>query len=111
MSSPEFDDILNNLKNDLRNLAAEFISESRDELAEEVTSFFESKRDKIESWTQDLARGDMTPGEYTYLVEGLRDMIELHVLKQKGLAQIRIDNFRDKALKLFIDTVFELIPG
>lgn len=55
-----------------------------------------------------LAQGELTHDDFEWLVLGRKDVIELHALKQSGLALVRLERFKNALFDLIIDTAFDL---
>ena len=73
--------------------------------------FLARSRDAFETWVGGLAKGELTSEEFTSLVKGQLDVAELHALKQAGLAQARVDEFKQGVLNIITTAVTTAIGG
>jgi hypothetical protein len=50
-----------------------------------------------------LANKQITKEEFEFLVKGKRDLAEMLALKQKGVALVKIDAFKNRLISLVVD--------
>lgn len=109
---PGFDDFLTKVRRKLTDLAKKNLAEHRDEAVADGKAFLEETRLDLERWTGLLADGKLSRDDFEWLVAGKKDLAELALLKQKGLARVRIDRFRNGLIDIVIDTaVSTFVPG
>ena len=51
---------------------------------------------------------ELTPDDFTWLVQGKRDLAEMEGLKQAGIALARVDRFRSSLLDTVVGTAFDV---
>jgi hypothetical protein len=87
---PTFNDFISTVQDDLLDFAKENLEEYKDELLKDGTLFFEKTKSDLERWTEGLASGALSTGDFEFLLRGRKDLAEMEALKQLGLSKIRI---------------------
>ena len=109
MATVNFPDILNQLKTAIINLAQATLSNYVKSARKDAQALLNAMKDKLEKWTDLLASGALSTEDFEWLVYSQKDIVEMTALKEAGLAQIRIDQFRGSVINLIIDTVFSMV--
>lgn len=68
----------------------------------DATAFLDEAKNDLVKWTNLLATGSIDKDEFTALVDSDKDLLELHALKQAGLAQARWDLFVNSVIQITI---------
>lgn len=105
---PNFDDFIDQLKNDLVNHAKQFGDDVKDEFVEDGKAFAEEAKEDLIRWTQLMAEGKLTKEDLEFLVKGKKDLAKMEALKQKGLAKVRLDKFKDALVGTVVNSAFTL---
>ena len=71
-------------------------------------AFVEKTKADLERWTALLALGSLSREDFEWLLKGKKDLAELEALKQAGLAQVRLDRFRDSILGVVTQTALRV---
>ncbi|POY35720.1 hypothetical protein C3K47_13245 [Solitalea longa] len=106
---PNFQEIFDELKTDVLDLAKLTFKNFKDDASKDVNDFLAQSEDKLKRWTNLAANNDITKDEFAVLVKGLKDGAEMKLLKQTGLAKVRIDEFKNSLINLVTDTVFKFL--
>ena len=109
MAQIDFPKILEQLKDNLVTLAKSTLTNYVSEAKTDAQNMIDSMKAKLERWTLLLANGDLTVEDFEWLVYSQKDLIEMNALKEAGLAEIRIEQFKGSVINLVIDTVLQLI--
>jgi hypothetical protein len=75
-----------------------------------VNDFIQTSRNDLKRWIEELARGEIDKEEFENLVKGQADLVEMHALKQAGLAAVQIDSFVNGVLDIVISAAFSAVP-
>jgi|GEM_PF-3115040 len=65
----------------------------------------------IKRWSLKLAAGTLSQEGYVALVQGSKDLAELHALKQKGVGQVMLNEFQDKMISIIINRTIGMLGG
>jgi predicted transcriptional regulator len=71
-------------------------------------NFLRAQQAELQRWTAELAAGQLSKEEFEDLVMGQKDLAEMVVLKQEGLAQVQVDRFVTGVLNLVITTAIKV---
>ncbi len=105
----DFSQFLSLLKTQLTGIAKEAGEDIKDELIKDGRAFVEKTRDDLQRWTQLMAEGKLTRDEFEYLLQAKKDLAQMEALKQKGLAQARIDKLKSALLSAVVGSVFKTL--
>lgn len=109
MPDTDFKHVVDLLKSNIANLAEATVKNYIKQATEDGHKFIDSSKEKLERWAIQLAKGDLKPDEFEWLVDSQKDLLTMTALKQAGLAQVRVDQFKAAVLNLVVDTVFSAL--
>ncbi|MDN5288445.1 MAG: hypothetical protein JWR38_4719 [Mucilaginibacter sp.] len=98
------------LKNGIVDLAEKDLKDYIAAATKDGNDILNAMKDDLKRWTKLLASGDLTKNDFTDLVLGQKDNLELVALKQAGLAEIAADQFKSDLFDLITNTIIGLIP-
>ena len=104
-----FDDFLDALADGIKDLLTDFVDEGEGLLKASKDFLQESEQD-LKKWTGQLAAGEMTPDDFKFLVEGKKDLFEVHANANVGLAKAQVDKFWTALRTLVVDTAIGMLP-
>lgn len=104
-----FQDIFNELKDNIVTLAKISFKKFADQAAQDGKQLLEDLKDRLQRWTELLAQGQITPGDFEMLVLNQKDLIEMAALRQAGLSAIKAEQFRDSIINVVIDTITNVV--
>ena len=90
----DFGGFLRTLKDDVKVLIASEYEDFRSEAEADVGDYIELLKSDLERWTKLLAAGQLTKGEFQFLIKARRDQAKLQALTAAGLAHVTLDKFR-----------------
>jgi hypothetical protein len=106
---PNIEDIFNNIKGEVADLAVKTVNEFKDQAIADAAQFLEDSKEDLEEYAKDFAAGKMTKAELELLLRSKLALAKMALLKQEGLAAVRVDTFKNDVLKIVVDTVGGLI--
>jgi hypothetical protein len=106
----DFQQVLQSLKQGITTLAANELKDYVAAATSDGLAILQGLRDDLENWTIELANGELSKADFTDLVLGQKDELELIALKQAGLTQIAADRFKQATFSLITNTILALIP-
>ena len=105
----KFDDFFQEVKGGVidiaRNEAAQFVKQASDD----SQKFVDALRADLETWTRQMAAGELSLTDFEFLVKGKRDLAEMNALTQAGLAAVRIDRIRTASINLIITAASKMV--
>jgi hypothetical protein len=105
MATVDFNAIFQELKGAVESLAKEKAGDYWKAAVGDADQFFNKTKDKLERWTIRLAKGELTPDDFEWLVKGEKDLAEMVLLREAGLTLIRVDEFKTALLDVVVKTV------
>ncbi|HCN84959.1 MAG TPA: hypothetical protein DIT07_15280 [Sphingobacteriaceae bacterium] len=102
-------DLINSIQSNIINLAKDSLKDYVKQAGDDASSFLELTKQKLEKWTNMLLEGKLSKKDFEDLVLAQKDLMELKALKQAGLAQIKLDEFKNAAMGVLMDTVFKVV--
>jgi len=107
--SKKFDAFLKEVKAGViaiaRGEAKEFAKQAR----ADSKKFVDAIRADLEKWTRQLAAGELSKGDFDFLVRGKKDLAEMNALTQAGLAAVRIERIRTASIDLITTAASKLV--
>lgn len=104
----DFDTFVSTFRDRLKALALAEWDDVRDAAVGDGLAFVEQSKADLARWTMLLEDGALTPEDFTWLVQGKRDLVEMESLKQLGLGLARLDRFRSSLLDTVVGTAFDV---
>ena len=83
----------------------EYVSEAK----KDGQALVNAAKDNIIRWTTLLAEGKLTTEDFEWLMFRQKDLVLMSALQQAGLAQIRIEGFKQGVIGIVIDSVFSFL--
>lgn len=108
MTNPDFQDLVNKLKEEIKELAAATFKNYKKEAINDGLNLLKNMEENLKTWTIMLVDGKLSPKDYEFLVLGQQELIEMNALKNTGIALIKIDQFKNSLLNLVINSVIDL---
>ena len=105
----DFNAVAKDLEKGLAELALTSIKEYANDAKTDGQKMLDSLKTDLQTWTLQLANGDITPKNLEWLIKSKSDLIEMASLKHAGLAAIRIDQFKNSSINLIVSTLVGLI--
>jgi hypothetical protein len=84
-------------------------SEIKDEAVEDSKDFLTTVKNDVQRWVSLLAEGKLTSDDLLWLIKGKRELAQLLLLKDQGLAKPELDKFFESLIEIIISTAFKLI--
>ena len=101
-----FSDFLDALKDGLDVLIQDLLLEHKDKVLDGSKAFLKECEEDLQKWTKQLANGELSADDFKFLVEGKKDLLEVHLHTQIGLTKVALDKFRSALIDLVVQTAF-----
>lgn len=106
---PGFDDFIDTLNDDLIELGEQFGENIKDDLVADGEAFVNETKEDLEEWTKQVANGKLSQDELEWLLRAKKDLAEMEALKQKGIAEAKIDKLRGAVIETVAGSVFKVL--
>lgn len=105
-----FDEVVLAIQKGIPNLAESCLNGFVEEAKTNVRTFLERSRKDVESWLEALATKQLSQEDFRSLLKTKCALAEMDALKEKGLAEIQLQNFRNGVINLIVTSVMNAIP-
>ncbi|MBN9485252.1 MAG: hypothetical protein BGO70_03110 [Bacteroidetes bacterium 43-93] len=109
MSTLEFDELFETLKDGVSSIAKETIGKYAEQATAEGQKALKTLKGDLKSWTEDAKNGDLSAADLDFLLKGREELTEMHALEQLGIAKIQLDKFKNGIIGLIVNSVTGLL--
>jgi hypothetical protein len=109
MSTINTTQLIQTLESGVASLAESTLHDYLDQAKTDGENALSTLQSNLEKWTLELESGDLTTEDVAFLIKEQAALDEMTTLKQAGLAEVRIDQFKADLTTLVINTLFNLI--
>ena len=109
MSTFNFDALYESLKDGVISTAKQTVDNYVTQAESDGQQVLQSLKDDLQRWTQELENKQLTLDDFTYLLQEEKDLDEMVALKQAGLAEVQIDEFKNALVNMIVGTVTSFI--
>lgn len=109
MATFDFQLLFDQLKKELSNIAVTSVQDHKKEAESDALNLLENLKQNLQTWTLQLAAGELSKDDFEFLVMGQKELVEMNILKQKGMALIKLDELKISLIKQIINTTMGLI--
>jgi len=103
-----FKEFLDILKTETEKVVRAEWQDCREAALRDGQAFVEKTKADLERWTGLLIAGGLSREDFEWLLQGKKDLAELEALRQAGLAQARLDRFRDSIVGVVARTALRV---
>ena len=109
MPTINFNSLFSSLETGVANLAKTTVKQYATQAEADGKGFLTNAKSDLQTWTDQLAKGEISKDDFSDLLLGQKDLLALTALKQVGLSEIALDNFKNGIFNLIETTVFSVI--
>lgn len=109
MSNFNVNDLIQSLETNIETIAKTSLQGYESAAKADAINVVNDLKTSIEAWAAEVETGALTKTDVEYLLKEQASLDEMTALKQAGLAQIRIDTFRNDVINSIISTIFNLV--
>ena len=109
MSTPNYDQIVKEIGNNIVSLAETTVSNYKDAAIQDAEQIVADMSDDLKRWTALIADHQITTAEFEWLINSEKSMLALKGLEKAGLAAIRIEQFAGSVLNLIANVVLKYV--
>jgi hypothetical protein len=104
----KFDEFIEKIEKGLMQLAQTSLKEFKNAVTSDAKDFLNENKADLQTWTKQLAAGELSEEDFGDLVLGRKDIAEMDALKKAGVALAKVDLFKCRLVDLIIDTAFNI---
>jgi|ERR1700683_2867840 hypothetical protein len=104
-----WDDFLQQVLAGLKTLATGPLASYATEIEQDGQAYLTQAKADLETWTEQLAKGDITKDDFTDNVQGDVDLAKLQALTDAGIGLEALQTLRDSMVNIVIDAAFKVL--
>jgi hypothetical protein len=109
MSAINFDQLFTNISTGVESIARNSLKDYENEAKADGQQALNNMKDNLQQWAKDLEMGSITKEDLSFLLQEETELNKMMALKQAGLAEVHIDEFRNNLINLIVSTLTGLI--
>lgn len=109
METFDFKTLFDQLKKEVSNVAVTSVEQFKTEAETDAQNLLKYLKQNLQTWTIQLATGELKKDDFEFLVMGQKELIQMNILKQKGMALIDLDKLKIKLINQIIKTALTVI--
>src|SRR3954462_9883469 len=109
MSEINFDELFTNLAKGVESIASESLGDYENEAKADGKLALENMKLNLQQWTREWETGAITQEDLQFLLKEDEGLTKMMALKQAGLAEIHIDEFRNNVVNMIVGAITGLI--
>ncbi|WP_071145738.1 hypothetical protein [Bacteroides ihuae] len=109
MGTIDFNSLLTELLSQAKEIAVSTFKDYKKQAADDAEGLISGIKPKLEKWTLQLAKGDLSKDDLEFLILGEKELVEMKALKQLGIGLIKLDELKNKILKSTLDSIVNKI--
>jgi hypothetical protein len=104
----KFDDFEKLVLGGLKDILSKDLKPLLQQAKDDAQDFLDSSAKKLQKWTKQLAKGDLSKDEFEDLVRGQADLAKLLALTKEGVGKAALQRFRNALVDLVVDSAFKV---
>jgi hypothetical protein len=109
MAEINFEQLFNELKEGVVSIAKDTLKEYESSAKADGQKIVDDLKQNLQQWAKEEETGSLTTGDLGYLLQEEKDLTKMVALKEAGLAEVRIDEFRNNIINMIISTLTGLV--
>ncbi len=108
-TTTSIDQLIQTLESGVESLAKSSLQDYLNQAKSDGEDAINSLKANLQKWTLELENGDLTTEDVAFLIKEQAVLDEMTALKQAGLAEVRVDQFKMDLTTMIINTIFSFI--
>jgi hypothetical protein len=108
MAKIDFSAFLNTLVEEIAGLLKNTLGNAVTDAKADAQRFVEQNKDNLQHWAGLYASGKLTANDLEALLRSSKNLFDMELLKQSGIALITIDKFKTDAVAVIVNSVSTL---
>lgn len=109
MSVINYDQLFSELKTGVETIARDSLKDYENEAKQDGRQALDNIKLNLQQWAKELETASITREDLGYLLEEEEELSKMIALKQAGLAQVHIDQFRNSIINMIVSTITGLV--
>lgn len=103
------DQLVQALESGVESLAKSTLNDYVDQAKTDGEAAIDEMKANLQKWTLELESGALTADDLAFLIKEQSALDEMTTLKQAGLAEVKVDQFKSDLINMITNTIFSFI--
>ena len=108
MANIDFSELLNTVIEGLSGLLKSTLENAATDFKADAQQFVEQNKDNLQHWATLYASKKLTTKDLEALLRSSKNLFDMELLKQSGLALIAVDKFKNDAIAVVVNSISTL---
>lgn len=108
MATTDFNELFETLKQGVSSIAQETVKDYARQATKEGQKSLTGLKSDLKRWTEQVERGELSKEDLEFLLLGRKELTEMKVLQQLGIAKIQLDKFKNAITGLIVSTIIKI---
>ena len=109
MSTINFDQVFKDLTSGVESIAKDSLKDYESEAKADGKKALNDMKSNLQQWAKEVETGSITKEDLGFLLQEEEGLTEMTALKQAGLAEVHIDQFRNSLINMVVGTITGLV--
>jgi hypothetical protein len=109
MSNINFDQVFKDLTSGVESIAKDSLKDYESEAKADGQKALNDMKSNLQQWAKEVETGSITKEDLGFLLQEEEGLTEMTALKQAGLAEVHIDQFRNSVINMIVGTITGLV--
>jgi predicted Ser/Thr protein kinase len=109
MSAINFEGIFKELESKVESIAKDSLKDYEQQAKADGQTALNNAKENLQQWIKELETGSITREDLGDLLQEEEALTKMIALKQAGLAEVRVDKFRNDVINMIVSTVTGLV--
>lgn len=109
MSAINFNQLFKDLTSGVASIAKDSLKDYESEAKADGQKALQNIKDNLQQWIKEVETGAMTKEDLGFLLQEEEGLEKMTALKQAGLAEVHIDQFRNSVINMIVGTITGLV--
>ncbi|MBE7171984.1 MAG: hypothetical protein INR73_15465 [Williamsia sp.] len=105
MNTTNFNTLYSQLKTGVETVAKNSLHDYEQQAKQDGETALTTMKTNLQHWTAEVENGSMTGSDLSFLLQGDESLSEMVALKEAGLSEVRIDQFRNGLINMVVSTL------
>lgn len=109
MGTINFNQFLQSIESGVDTLAKTSLHDYATQAKSDGQAIVDEMKEELQQWAAELEEGDLTTEDLSFLVKEQADLTQMVALKEAGLAEVRIDEFKTSVVNVITGSIASLV--
>lgn len=108
MATTDFNELFDTLIRGISTIAQEIVKDYVRQATKEGHKALTALKSSLKRWSEQVERGELSKEDLEFLLQGRKELTEMKVLQQLGIAKVQLDKFKNAITGLIVSTLIKI---